>query len=101
MPDASSRPPPLRQPAPGWYRHGVWSGKSWHQMAISSHIDRMAETPRRLLEVTVVARDNSWEWQVQSQGTVLASGTGPTRPLARFLGNDARLRLLAEDFGDS
>ena len=79
---------------------GVWSGKSWHKMDIQSHIDRMAETPRRLLEVTVVARDDSWEWHVQSQGTVLISGTGRTRLLARFLGNDARLRLLAEDFGN-
>jgi hypothetical protein len=76
------------------------SGKSWHKMDIPSHIDRMAETPRRLLEVTVIARDDSWEWQVQSQGTVLVSGTGRTRPLATFLGNDARLRLLAEDFGN-
>ena len=69
-------------------------------MGIPSHIDRMAETPRRLLEVSVIARDDSWEWQVQSQGTVLVSGTGRTRPLATFLGNDARLRLLAEDFGN-
>jgi hypothetical protein len=69
-------------------------------MDIPSHIDRMAETPRRHLEVTVVARDDSWEWQVQSEDTVLISGTGRTRLLARFLGNDARLRLLAEDFGD-
>ena len=76
------------------------SGKSWHKMDIPSHIDRMAETPRRLLEVTVIARDDSWEWQVQSQGTVLVTGTGRTRLLARFLGNDARLRLLAEGFGN-
>jgi hypothetical protein len=74
--------------------------ESWHKMDIASHIDRMAEIPRRLLEVTVVARDDAWEWQVQSQGTVLVSGTGRTRLLARFLGNDARLRLLAEDFGN-
>jgi hypothetical protein len=60
----------------------------------------MAETPRRLLEVTVVGRDDSWEWQVESQGAVLVSGTGRTRSLATFLGNDARLRLLAENFGD-
>ena len=57
---------------------------------------RMAESPR-LLEVVVVERDGSWDWQVQSDGAVLASGTGRTRLLARFLGNDARLRLLAED----
>ena len=31
-------------------------------------------------------------------GAILISGTGRTRLLARFLGNDARLRLLAEDF---
>jgi hypothetical protein len=60
----------------------------------------MKETPRRLLEVAVVARDDAWEWQVQSQGTVLVSGTGFTRLQARFLGNDARLRLLAEDVGN-
>jgi hypothetical protein len=47
-------------------------------MDIASHIDRMAETRRRLLQVTVVARDDAWEWQVQSQGTVLISGTGRT-----------------------
>jgi hypothetical protein len=60
----------------------------------------MAEISRHHLEVIVVARDDSWEWQVQSQGTVLVTGTGRTRLLARFLGNDARLRLLAEGFGN-
>jgi hypothetical protein len=45
----------------------------------------MAETPSHLLEVTVVAREDSWEWQVQSHGTVLVGGTGRTRLLARFL----------------
>jgi hypothetical protein len=69
-------------------------------MDIQSHSDWMTETPSHLLEVTVVAREDSWEWQVQSHGTVLVSGTGRTRLLARFLGNDARLRLLAEDFGN-
>jgi hypothetical protein len=59
------------------------------------HIERMVENSR-LLEVIVVERNGSWEWQVQSEGTVLISGAGNTRPLARFLGNDARLRLLGE-----
>ena len=60
----------------------------------------MAEKPSRLLEVIVTERDGSWEWRVELEGTVLASGTGSSRPMARFLGNDARLRLLAEDFGN-
>ena len=91
---------PAAAPTTAPDRPGVWSGKSWRKMYIPPHIGRMTETPRRLLEVAVVARDDSWEWQVQSQGTVLVSGTGRTRLLARFLGNDARLRLLAEDFGN-
>ena len=74
--------------------------ESWHKIDFASHIDRMAEISRHHLEVIVVARDDSWEWQVQSQGTVLVTGTGRTRLLARFLGNDARLRLLAEGFGN-
>jgi hypothetical protein len=56
----------------------------------------MAENPCRVLEVIVVERDGSWEWQVESEGKVLLSGTGTTRMHARFMGNDARLRLLAE-----
>jgi hypothetical protein len=36
-------------PAPTRDRLGAWSGKSWHKMDISSHIDRMAETPSRQL----------------------------------------------------
>ena len=56
----------------------------------------MAENPNRLLEVVVVERDGSWEWRVESEGTVLASGSGSSRLMARFLGNDAKLRLLAE-----
>ena len=56
----------------------------------------MAENPSRTLEVVVMVRDGSWQWQVESEGTVLASGTGNGRVMARFMGNDARLRLLAE-----
>ena len=56
----------------------------------------MAENPRRPLEVVVMVRDGSWQWQLESDGTVLASGTGNSRAMATFLGNDARLGLLAE-----
>ena len=56
----------------------------------------MAENPSRLLEVVVVERDGSWEWRVESEGAVQASGIGSSRLMARFLGNGARLRLLAE-----
>jgi hypothetical protein len=95
--------PPKRAAAPTTLTS--WSPRrlvreSWHKIDFASHIDRMAEISRHHLEVIVVARDDSWEWQVQSQGTVLVTGTGRTRLLARFLGNDARLRLLAEGFGN-
>jgi hypothetical protein len=56
----------------------------------------MAENPSTPLEVVVMVREGVWQWQVQSDGAVLASGTGNSRHLARFMGNDARLRLLAE-----
>jgi hypothetical protein len=56
----------------------------------------MAENPSRVLEVVVVERDGSWEWRVESEGAVQASGIGSSRLMARFLGNDAKLRLLAE-----
>jgi hypothetical protein len=58
----------------------------------------MVENPRPL-EVIVMVRDGLWQWQVESDGTVLASGTGNSRVMARFMGNDARLRLLAERGG--
>jgi hypothetical protein len=55
---------PAAAPTTAPDRPGVWSGKSWRKMYIPPHIGRMTETPRRLLEVAVVARDDSWEWQV-------------------------------------
>ena len=57
----------------------------------------MAENPNRLLEVVVLERDGSWEWRVESEGTVLASGIATSRLMARFLGNGAKPRLLAKD----
>jgi hypothetical protein len=67
-----------------------------HQPDIRSHNEPMAENPSSPLEVVVLVRNGSWGWQVESEGTVLANGTGNSRVMAKFLGNDARLRLLAE-----
>jgi hypothetical protein len=58
----------------------------------------MVENPRPL-EVIVMVRDGLWQWQVECAGKVLASGTGNSRAMALFLGNDARLGLLAEREG--
>jgi hypothetical protein len=48
-----------------------------------------------LLEVSVIARNGAWEWQVHVGDKLLVSGSEATRIAARFAGNDARFLILA------
>ena len=95
-PYARPHPPTLRQSA-----HLVIALASGQGKAGIKWIFRRILTGwQRPYAAFLKSPSSRWEWQVQSQGMVLISGTGRTRLLARFLGNDARLRLLAEDFGN-
>jgi hypothetical protein len=61
-----------------------------------AHIVRMEKYRSRMLEVVVTAdQPPRWEWQVRSNGTMIANGFADEREKAKFEGNRAMFLLLA------
>jgi hypothetical protein len=61
-----------------------------------AHIPAMEKYRSRMLEVVVTAdQPPRWEWQVRSNGTMIANGFADEREKAKFEGNRAMFLLLA------
>ena len=61
-----------------------------------AHIAGMEKYRSRILEVVVTAdQPPRWEWQVRSNGTMIANGFADEREKAKFEGNRAMFLLLA------
>jgi len=61
-----------------------------------AHIAGMEKYRSRMLEVVVTAdQPPRWEWQVRSNGTMIANGFADEREKAKFEGNSAMFLLLA------
>jgi hypothetical protein len=63
---------------------------------VLAHIAGMEKYRSRMLEVVVTAdQPPRWEWQVRSNGTMIANGFADEREKAKFEGNSAMFLLLA------
>jgi hypothetical protein len=61
-----------------------------------AHIAGMEKYRSRMLEVVVTAdQPPHWEWQVRSNGTMIANGFANDREMAKFDGYSAMFLLLA------
>jgi hypothetical protein len=61
-----------------------------------AHIPVMEKYRSRMLEVAVTAdQPPRWEWQVRSNGTMIANGFADEQEKAKFEGNRAMFLLLA------
>jgi hypothetical protein len=61
-----------------------------------AHIPAMEKYRSRMLEVVVIAdQPPRWEWQVRSNGTMIANGFSNDRETAKFDGYSAMFLLLA------
>ena len=60
-----------------------------------AHIWRMEKYRSRMLEVTVTNRPPKWEWEVSSNGEMIANGFEREQIAAKFEGYNAMFLLLA------
>ena len=76
----------------------VWLAKT----RFGAHVCKMEKFRARLLDVTVKPdRPPRWEWQVTSNGEMIANGFEDGQIEARFEGYNAMFLLLAAGWGHS
>jgi hypothetical protein len=72
-----------------WQPNGLANG------CAGAHIQGMEKYRSRMLEVTVTNQPPQWEWQVTSNGEMIANGFEREQIAAKFEGYNAMFLLLA------
>ena len=72
-----------------WQSYGLANGRP------GAHIRGMEKYRSRMLEVTVTNHPPQWEWEVSSNGEMIANGFEREQTAAKFEGYNAMFLLLA------